>query len=84
MTGQLGRKEGRLMATEILSDSGPVPAVPMGSESFLPLWNAREHPCSVSAKRSNSSTNSTFAHWEKVDAVRVRAPRPGEERSRNY
>lgn len=36
------------MATEILSDSGPVLAVPMGSECFLPLWNAREHPCNVS------------------------------------
>lgn len=47
VTGQLGRKEGRLMATEILSDSGPVQAVPMGSMCFLPLWNAREHPSTV-------------------------------------
>ncbi len=47
VTGQLGRKEGRLMATEILSDSGPVQAVPMGSMCFLPQWNAREHPSTV-------------------------------------
>lgn len=47
VTGQLGRKESRLMATEILSDSGPVQAVPMGSMCFLPLWNAREHPSTV-------------------------------------
>lgn len=58
VTGQLGRKEGRPMATEILSDSGPVLAVPMGSECFLPLWNAREHPSNVSAEQNNSSTKS--------------------------
>lgn len=43
VTGQLGRKEGRLMASEILSDSGPVQAVPMGSLCFLPLWNAKDY-----------------------------------------
>lgn len=76
MTGQLGRKEGRPMATEILSDSGPVLAVPMGSECFLPLWNAREHPSNVSAEQNNSSTKSTFTHWERVAAVSVLACRP--------
>lgn len=66
VTGQLGRKEGRLMATEILSDSGPVQAVPMGSECFLPLWNAREHPCTFLSPQHNSSTSSTFTHWERI------------------
>lgn len=66
VTGQLGRKEGRLMATEILSDSGPVQAVPMGSECFLPLWNAREHPCTFLSPERSSSTSSTFTHWERI------------------
>lgn len=35
VTGQLCRKEGRLMTTEICSDSGPVQTVPMGSMCFL-------------------------------------------------
>lgn len=64
VTGQLGRKEGRLMATEILSDSGPVQAVPVGSMCFLPLWNAREHPSTVLTLRL--STDWTFTHWERA------------------
>lgn len=61
VTGQLGRKEGRLMATEMLSDSGPVHAVPMGSMCFLPLWKARH-------SAQHLKTDSTSTHWERVNA----------------
>lgn len=50
VTGQLGRKEGRLMASEILSDSGPVQAVPMGSLCFLLLWNAKDYSVQLKIK----------------------------------
>lgn len=65
VTGQLGRKEGRLMATEILSDSGPVQAVPMGSMCFLPLWNAREHPSTVLTPQHSSLQHSSSTYWER-------------------
>lgn len=53
----LAGRKARLMATEILSDSGPVQAVPMGSMCFLPLLNAREHPSTVFNPQHSSSTS---------------------------
>lgn len=44
VTGQLCRKEGRLMTTEICSDSGPVQTVPMGSMCFLASVECQRTP----------------------------------------
>lgn len=44
VTGQLCRKEGRLMTTEICSDSGPVQTVPMGSMCFLASAECQRTP----------------------------------------